>query len=399
MALTKSSVLHYWSSRYGINPRVGGRPVFTRNSAGLFTTQEGEVDVAIVNTPRFDWATLNLPGGLTERRKVLTLELARSNRLVAPSDFSNAAWVKTSMTVTTGIADPAGGTSACTLTATAGPADLQQALSGLPSSMRTASFYLRRRTGVGAIQILKADGFSLNTIVLTSNWQRFDAPSNAAAVTGYANVRITTSGDAIDAWLGDLEDGPFVTSGIVAGSGASRAADSFYWNFPPVPQAMMLYHRFVEQMSGDFSASLFEIAGAAHAAAYFMAYRDNAFTGYRLVHQPAGTNVIAQLTTFPLVGDTCEHGYLIASDGSVRIIQSINGAAVTDSGFTAALALAAAWNGPRLWLGKFGDGTYVGSQKSADFKVVKYADVVASTAQGIMDELRAFELGPNGDIL
>jgi hypothetical protein len=89
------------------------------------------------------------------------------------------------------------------------------------------------------------------------------------------------------------------------------------------------------------------------------------------------------------------------ADGSVQIIQSINGAAVTAAGQSGAVPggpFAAAWSDTRLYANSTG-ASFVGSAKLAELKLVKYADVVASTAQGRMDEMRAFELGPNADVL
>ena len=60
--------------------------------------------------------------------------------------------------------------------------------------------------------------------------------------------------------------------------------------------------------------------------------------------------------------------------------------------------LATAWSDTRLWLNSVGV-IGVGANKFAEVKIVKYADVVASTAQGRMDELKNFELGPNADVL
>lgn len=396
MTLTRDSVLHYWSSRYGINPRIGGRPVFTRNSAGLFTTQEGEVDTAIVNTPRQDWATLNLPNSLTERRKVLTLELARSNALVAPSAFGNAAWAKVTMTIATGLPDPGGGTSACTLTAAGANSEVNQILATGSSIVRANSAWIRRRTGTGTVNLLKPEGAYV-AVALTSSWQRFVAVNAAASVNRSAAIQIVTNGDAIDVWLAQIDDGPFATSGILAGSGASRAADSLYWNFPPVPQAMIGYNRFVE--SGSIStpdARGFEIGANPSATARFLT-RTVSVGSYDVFQQNGGV-VTAAVPGTPVIGDTVEHVPILLSTGAVRLIQSINGAAVTDSGTSGALALAGAWSGTRLSLNGL-DPTAIGCNQFAECKFVKYADVVASTAQGIMDELRAFELGPNSEVL
>jgi hypothetical protein len=397
MSLSKSSVLHYWSSRYGINPRIGGRPVFTRNSAGLFTTQEGEVDTAIVNTPRFDWATLNLPNGQTERRKVLTLELARSNALVAPSDFSNAAWTKSTCAVTTGIADPAGGTSACTLTATAASGYAQQTLSAGSSIVRTNTVSLRRRTGTGQIQVINPQNTAWVNVTLTSDWQRFTI-AGAAGTGRSGGIMIAVSGDAIDVWLFQNEDGPFATSGIAAGSGASRAADSLYWNFPPVPQAMMVYSRHIEQgtlLGAGTSMRLWQISSVTSGTPQLEIYSDG--SDYHLQHFTTfGVNVV--LAAASGVGDTVDLLAVTDPTGAVALYQSINGAAPTVVGPSGALAFSPAWSDTKFWLNSAGS-IVPGANKFAEVKIVKYADMVGVTAADRMSELRSFELGPNGDVL
>ena len=397
MTLTKSSCLHVWSSRYGINPIIGGRPVFSRNSAGLFTAQSAEVDSAIINTPRGDWTTVQLPGGLTERRRLLTLELARSNTLVAPSDLNNAAWVKTTMAVATGIADPAGGTSACTLTATAANATTDQNLGSGSSLARVNSVWLRRRTGSGLVKVLKPDGSAYATVTLTSDWQRFSQPGSASVVRE-AGINIVTNGDAVDNYLHQMEDGPFATSGILAGSGASRAADSLYWNFPPVPQAMMMYVRFVEQGTILLTNTrVLQIGSAAGAAPLITLYQSGAY--YTAHHNNnAGGTPVSVLAVAPAIGDTVELLHILFADGSVQAVQSINGAAVTSGAASAAATLAGAWS-DTLLLANRGASSDAGANKFAELKIVKYADVVASTAQGRMDEMRSLELGPNGDLL
>lgn len=395
MALSKSSILHYWSSRYGINARVGGRPVFTRNTAGLFVSQEGELDSVIVNTPRSDWATLNLPNGLTERRKVLTLEMARTNAIVAPSDFSNAAWVKTTLTLTPGVADPMGGNSANTLTASGVNANALQTLSAGSSIARTNSIWLRRRTGVGIVGVSDPQNSAWVTQALTPDWQPFKV-TGAASTLRKHGLLIAVNGDAVDVFLAQQDDAAFATSGIKDGGGASRSADALYWNFPPVPQAMMAYIRFVEGGSileaGD---GILDVSSTAGANPRFLVFQTATF--YGAFQHNGVSSVSASLAVAPAVGDTVELVALLTAAGAVALIQSINGGAITATAPSANLALPAAWADAKLQLGR--QSTAFGSNKFAEVKLVKYADVVGLTSQAVMDELRAFELGPNGDVL
>jgi hypothetical protein len=417
--LSKSSVLHYWSARYGINPRIGGRPVFTRNSAGVFTTQESEVDTAIINTPRFDWATLNLPNALTERRKVLTLEMARSNVAGFSEKFDNAAWAKTTSgagslpVVTADAAIAPDGTLTADKVVFAAPGGTDNSfLSESPTVVNATSyagaFYVKAFAAVDvgkSILFRQVGGAVYGVVVLTADWQRFSRIETSVSTVGNFEIglRPSVAGSAgtvtVLLWGADLEPGTFSTAykTTPTSAAASRAVESCYWNHSPIPQALMGYVRFVEQGSiiGVGNPRIIHIGNAADAAARFTVYAGGAV--YNVQHQPGGVVACVGVGT-PAIGDTVELVPILFVDGSVQLIQSINGAAVTSSVRSAGVALASAWSDTRLWANSVG-AVDVGANKFAEVKLVKFADVVAVTNQGWMDELRAFELGPNGDVL
>lgn len=422
MALTKSSVLHYWSSRYGLNPRVGGRPVFTRNSAGLFTTQEGEVDTAIVNTPRFDWATLNLPSGLTERRKVLSLELASTNII----DLDLASWALTNVTPTTGQADPAGGTLAQLLNSTGAGGACSRTIT---YTSGTKGFSLRLKAGSaanslfgiysnnlvdwrGAVGIAWSGGVPTLSLLggsatlfpvraLGGGWYEIQVAIPGVVGSDTNITRLYPGGGggtgSVYSYRPQVEALPFCTS-VINGFGASRAADSCYWNFPPVPQAMMIYSRHVERADLSIDSRVWHIGASGDSNPRLgLGWSGGNLRRIRW-QNAAGTEVTSDPGETTSPGDTIELVVPIQSDGKVQIIQAKNGGAVSDGALSAALALPSAWGDTKLWLNGVG-ASAVGAGGFAELKVVKYADVVASTAQGIMDEVRAFELGPNGDVL
>lgn len=386
--LNAASALHYWSARYGPVPVVGGKPVFTRNSAGYVNDQRGAPYSAIINTPRFGWDTIS-----SERRQTMLLELAKTNPLLYSSDFSNAAWTKVTTTVTTGIPDPMGGTSACTLTATAATSYAQQLLATSSSIARTGSVWLRRRTGSGTVQVQGPDGSTQPTVTLTSSWQRFSV-TGTTSTARYAAVVILTSGDAVDVWNFQIDDSAFSTSDIPTTSAAvTRSADSFYWQYTAPPQAMMAYSRHVERGSQLISASgIYTIGNAAATDPLASVYNSGTYyTAYVNGRSSA-------LAAAPAIGDVVEIVLVLTSGGATQAIQSINGAAVSSSALSAATALPSAWSDTRLWMNSTGTSG-LGSTRLAELKLVKYADVAASTSQSIMDELRGYELGPNGDLL
>lgn len=426
MTLTRDSVLHYWSSRYGINPRIGGRPVFTRNSAGLFTTQEGEVDTAIVNTPRSDWATVS-----GERRKVLTLELGRTNLLLRSQEFDNASWVKTNATVTANdTTAPDGTTTADKVAATASAAtELRQSVV-TAANFGTFSVHIKKGSGPTDANRFRFHNAStvVNLLEVTINYDTlaitYAVGSSGAAlkVLGNGWLRLTltppsgitsgntlllyacfgnaaeTAGEYAWAWGAQFESASFASSYVATTTAAaSRAADSCYWNFPPVPQAMVIYHRlFTGDTPGANPAMRWRIAGADETTPYLQTYHDSA-NGHVLSHHNGAGIVSSIQAGSHSVGETHELVAIVTA-ASVQIVKSVNGAAVAAGPASGALAFAGAWAGTRLWMNSLGS-LHPAAAGHAELKIVKHADVVASTAQGIMDELRAFELGPNGDVL
>jgi hypothetical protein len=397
MTLSLSSVLHYWTSRSeSATPIVGGKPVHSRNSAGGWIDGQGIRQSAIVNTPRFEQADLGDGAG---RRAVMTLEIARTNQMLWSNDFSNAVWGKSSCSVTTGIASPDGNATACTVTATGVSAQITQNLGAGSSIVRANSMWMRRRTGSGLVQLLMADTGGV-TVALTSAWQRFSAIEAAAGTGQFIGVYIQTSGDAVDLWLAQEENTPTISSGIATTSvSVARSADLFYWAFPPMEQAMMIYLRMRD--TGAF------LQGGG--ARYLAMFGATTLTYICPVGVPGnaircywddGTNTRLSDSNgvSVLPGDTLEVALVLSPSGVIQSIASVNGAAVIVGAVSAALTIPSTIPTPVLILGD--ENTHIATMASyAEVKAVKYADVVGATPADIMAELRAFELGANGQVL
>jgi hypothetical protein len=410
MTLSKSSALHYWSSRYGVLPLVGGRPAFSRNTAGAMADARGEYFSALINTPRSGWEK-DQATSANEQRAMLLLEQGGSNLLSYPETLGNAAWVKdagcTVSDATADVVDPFGGNSASRVViGTSGNGWKQTVSTTVASNSYVSSVWLRCPPGQSAsvlADIIDGGTIRQTTFAVTDQWQRFSfitAFSGSAGTTiqvyFFINALMT-----VYAFCADLKLSKALSS-AVRGSGAgpqSRAADALYWNFPVAVQGMIGHLRLVETGSGVLGATVASIINAAGSGTpNLILYGGGAGSGYILSHTETGT-VTSQPSGAANIGDTVDLLPILFSDGSVQLIQSINGAAVTAGGRSAALAFAgSSWSDTKLWLnsqGTIGQGLL----KAADLKLVKYADVVASTAQGIADELRAFELSPAGDQL
>jgi len=120
--------------RYSPGDTITGES-FTRSTVAYQLNNAGNLASVAINVKRDGhYVTTSSP------RSIL-LEDTRTNWLIWANDFNNAAWVKTFIGITTGIADPTGGTTACTLTASAGPGDIQQRPADSTSIVRTGSVW------------------------------------------------------------------------------------------------------------------------------------------------------------------------------------------------------------------------------------------------------------------
>lgn len=126
-----------------------------------------------------------------------------TNRLLYSEDFSNAAWVKTNVTVSAdSAAAPDGATTADTLTASAANGTVIQDLGVVASAQKNGALWLKRKTGSGNIQLTLDGGSTWTTVSVTASWTRF--PIKQTLVNEDFGIRIVTSGDAVYAWGGDV---------------------------------------------------------------------------------------------------------------------------------------------------------------------------------------------------
>ena len=134
------------------------------------------------------------------------LTYAPNNLLTQSNTFSNAAWTKSAATVSGGVADPFGGTSAFTVTATGANGQVYQlvSVSGGTSTKFIESIWIRRRTGSGTVAIYKPDGITQVVVAVNSTWQQFYAVGVGLAATAYNTVLLATSGDAVDIYAATL---------------------------------------------------------------------------------------------------------------------------------------------------------------------------------------------------
>lgn len=150
---------------------------------------------------------------------VSTTLYAPNNLLAYSQDVTQTSWAKSSLAVTTGVADPFGGASAQTLTSSAAWAFCNQGVSTGVGQF-VSSIWVRRRTGSGAIG-LTSPGASVYYLPLTSSWQRFSASGPAPAGFNVFGFDMQTSGDAVDVYGPQLEQSTLSTPGPYFQTGAS----------------------------------------------------------------------------------------------------------------------------------------------------------------------------------
>lgn len=119
----------------------------------------------------------------------------RTNLVLWNRDLTNAAWTSTNGTPLkdqTGIDGVAN--AASSFTATAGNATCLQSITSA-SAARVTSFFLKRITGTGTVNITQDNGTTWTAVTLTSAWQRFQVTATAA--NPIIGIRVVTSGDAV----------------------------------------------------------------------------------------------------------------------------------------------------------------------------------------------------------
>jgi hypothetical protein len=150
---------------------------------------------------------------------VSTTLYAPNNLVLYSQDAAQSAWTNTHVTVTSGIADPFGGTTAQTLTASAGSASISQG-SDANGANYVNSVWLRRRAGSGAIS-LTTPGNTPTTVALTSSWRLFSLAGSPSAGSATFAIGIATGADAIDVCDCHLEVSSLSTPGTYFQTAAS----------------------------------------------------------------------------------------------------------------------------------------------------------------------------------
>ena len=226
-------------------------------------------------------------------------------------------------------------------------------------------------------------------VPLVIDWQAVDV--TLAARTGQAiTLTRASTADVTDTagqtgtmrvdqpcWTYDATTG--LVSLRIAPANSPRAVDIASAPFALAPTAMTIYADFLERglAAGATTGRVWQISDSASTGPYLIVMATG--TGsYQVYHNNGTTAVAKAMGTAPVTGDRVRLRAVLYTDGSVELLQSINGAAETTSGRSAANALGSLWSGvtnPLLWLGSV-NGSSAGA---VDFVAVRAAlDVVSA---------------------
>lgn len=150
---------------------------------------------------------------------------SRQNVLIRSRDLTDAAWIKTNVTVLRDLWGADGQISTGNrLTATSNGGTVAQAVT-LASGSRSAGLHLRRVTGTGTIEVSLDGGSTWTAVVPTASWSRFVLPPQTLANPELV-IRMGTSGDVIGVDWAQLENGGIPTAPIeTAASATTRQPD------------------------------------------------------------------------------------------------------------------------------------------------------------------------------
>ncbi len=192
-----------------------------RDTSNLLTTTRASVGYAQDSTGLLILFATGIP---RITNKGLLVEESRTNLALWSRDMTNAAWTASNMTVAQ-TATGADGTlnAASTLTATGANATVLQSITA-SIAFYTYSVWLKRVSGTGNVDITVDNGTTWTTQTLTTSYQQFQVPKNAA--NPVIGIRLVTSGDSVAADFSQTEAGSFATSPVVTTTvSVARAAD------------------------------------------------------------------------------------------------------------------------------------------------------------------------------
>ena len=229
---TIKSVTFYADYTRGVNAKYSkGSPVAgftaTRDAThpATYIDESGVINTVTTSAiPRFNKGYYDATG--FHAYPSLLNEASSANLVPKSYTMNDATWTATTTTVADGdTADPAGGTNAASLTASAGNGTV---ILTTAVTAATYSVWLKRKTGSGNVDITANGGTTWVTQTLNATWRRFSVTATSASQK--CGIRIVTNTDAVYAYGSQFENIYFASSFIPTTAGAlTRNAESLYY--------------------------------------------------------------------------------------------------------------------------------------------------------------------------
>ena len=127
-----------------------------------------------------------------------------------------------------------------------------------------------------------------------------------------------------------------------SGGTDTRTIEALSYSLGARPQAMTFYARFIELGTVITQVPLLHIGTAVLNATPELRI-DVSASAYSIFFHNGTSSSRGTLAAAPSVGDVVELVGHLNADGSIQILQSVNGAATTETTLTAALAMPALW--------------------------------------------------------
>ena len=207
--------------------QLDSRITFTRSSTATYVDENGIIQTAAVNTPRFDHDPV------TGESLGLLIEESRTNLVTYNEDFSQSVWTKQngfSITSNTAIA-PDGTLTADTASRVNLNSEYLYQNLNTPAGTYTLSCWIKSVNASSSFSIVSysgVDGSQSSSFTATNTWKRFSHTVTVSSpVTGFYPCIPSVSGEQFYIWGAQVEAGSFPTSYIpTSGSTATRVVGS-----------------------------------------------------------------------------------------------------------------------------------------------------------------------------
>lgn len=240
---------------------LDGQVAFTRATTANFFGANGLLQSAASGAPRFDYN----PTALTPLG--MLMEDGRTNICLRSSAWTNASWVRTTMSATASSqTGPDGTLSYGLLTASGANATCLQTITVTNATLYQFSVRLKRSVGTGSIQLTMDNGSTWTTVAVTSTLTRFTISATSTSTTMVVGIRIVTNTDAVIAGGAQLEVGGYPTSELLtAGTSTARNIDQAAIALPAPAYSDLFFAAMVEfQLTGlpvSGTSRVFRIVG------------------------------------------------------------------------------------------------------------------------------------------